>query len=166
MPLQLGQDWVDRLNALYTDGTRFLKVVELTESPGSVSYWVDNPEPIVFNGNTYTPLAMRWENIKTSQSMTIEGWNIAISNLSGQAVRYLKQFDPSGCPVWMRLLHTKLLASATVHWKRYGKILSVRGTPAAVQFTIGRQLGRNMQPNELFLQSEFPSLTSEIPKIL
>lgn len=166
MALQLGQDWVDQLNSLESGGGKFIKTVELTEEPGTVRYWADHEEPITFGGNTYLPLQMRWDNIKSSQSMTIEGWNVTVSNLAGQVGRYLKIFDPSGCPVWLRLLHTKLLGSATVHWKRYGKVLSVRANVQSGTFTIGRDIGRNMQPNELFLIDEFPSLIPETPRIL
>ena len=162
---QLGQDWVDQLNALTSDGTKFIKTVELQETPGVFKYWADHEEPITFNGNTYNPLAMVWADIKKSQAMSIEPFTIAVSNLTNEAVRYIKQVDVTSCPVWIRLLHTKLLTSATVHWKHYGKIKSVQANVQTVQFGIGRDLGRNMQPAEVFLQAEFPSLTSEIPKI-
>jgi hypothetical protein len=165
MALSLGTDWVAELNKTRSDGSKFIKVAELTEEPGVVKYWCDHEESFVYNGNTYTPLPMRWENFKTSQSMTIEGWTVSVTNLSGEAKRYLKRFDPSGCPVWLRLLHTRLMASTTTHWKRYGKVLKAAGNNTSVTFTIARELGRNMQPNEVYLQSEWPSLTSEIPKI-
>lgn len=166
MALSLGQDWVDALNSALSDGTKFIKTVELTESPGNISYWADHEEAITYNGNTYTPLGMRWDDLKKSQGMGIEPFKISVSNLTGAAVRYIKQVDVTSNPVWIRLLHTKLLNSATVHWKHYGKVRAVQANVTTVTFTIGRDLGRNMQPNELFLAAEFPSLTSETPKIL
>jgi len=108
---------------------------------------------------------MTWSDIKKSQSMSVEPFVIAVSNLTNEAVRYIKQIDITGSPVWIRLLHTKLLNSATVHWKHFGKVKAIQASVTTVQFSIGRDLGRNLQPAEVFLQSEFPSLTSEIPKI-
>lgn len=164
--LSLGQDWVDQLNAGLSDGTKFIKTVELTESPGNISYWADHEEPITFAGYTYTPLNMRWDELKKSQGMGIEPFRISVSNLTGAAVRYIKQIDVTSNPIWIRLLHTKLLTSATVHWKHYGKVKAVQGTVTTVTFTVGRDLGRNMQPNELFLMAEFPSLVADRPEIL
>lgn len=161
----LGQDWVDALNSQLSDGTKFIKTVDLEETQGVFKYWADHEEAITFNGHTYNPLNMFWADIKKSQSMAINPFTIAVSNLTNEAVRYIKQVDVSGCPVWIRLLHTKLLTSATVHWKHFGKIKAIQANITTVQFSIGRDLGRNMQPAEVFLQSEFASLTSEIPKI-
>src|SRR5215831_14625056 len=107
--LNLGPDYFDRLNAQYQAGN-FIKPVTLPEDPSGpvYKYWADNEEAITFGGQTYTPLRMRWENIKTSQSMAIDGASISVSNLAGQAVRYLKEIDISGNPVRLQLLHLDL----------------------------------------------------------
>src|SRR5262245_36123144 len=164
--IQLGQDYIDRLNAQYSGG-KFIKAVILTEDPTAptLRYWADHPEPITFQGNTYTPLAMKWDNIKTSAGMTIEGASVSVSNLAGVAVKYLKQIDVSGLPVKLQLLHLDLLNSFTPYWQRIGKILSVQADMNSATFTVGRQLGKNYLPRKVFLQSEFPGLTSEVPKI-
>lgn len=164
--LNLGADYVDKLNSQYQGG-KFIKAVIVTEDPvGPVlKYWADHEEPITFQGNTYTPLHMVWNNIKTSQSMPIEGSQITVSNLGGQAVKYLKELDISGNTVRLQLLHLDLLNSTTVYWQRIGKIIAAQADINVVTFTVGRQLGKNYLPRKVFLQSEFPGLISEQPKI-
>jgi|SRR5215471_1951814 len=164
--LNLGPDYVDKLNAQYQGG-KFIKAIILTEDPvGPVlKYWADNEEAITFQGQTYTPLRMRWENIKTSQSMAIDGCSITVSNLAGQAVKYLKEIDVSSNPVKIQLLHLDLLSSFSVYWQRVGKVLSAQADMNVVTFSVGRQLSRNYLPRKVFLQTEFPGLTSQVPKI-
>src|SRR5215831_10056722 len=103
--LNLGPDYIQKFNAQYQGG-KFIKAVILTEDPSvpTLTYWADNEEAITYQGHTYTPLRMRWDNIKTSQSMTIEGATIAVSNLGGQAVKYIKDLDITGNGVALQLL--------------------------------------------------------------
>lgn len=162
------QAYLDKLNANY-EGGQFVKAVILTENPvGPVlKYFVDHEEAIVFQGNTYEPLRMSWENIKTSQGMPIEAMTLTVSNLTGKAAKYVKEIDISGNTVTLQLLHLNLLATTTKHWQRFGKILGIPNVDRnVVAFAIGRQLGRNMSPRKVFLQSEFRGLSSDVVRIL
>jgi len=161
------RDYIDSLNKVYRGG-KFIKAIVLTENPvGPVRrYWADHEEAISFAGNTYEPLHMRWDNIKTSASMPIEGASISVSNLTGAVRRYIREIDITGNEVIIQLLHLDLLATLTTYWQRKGKVLA--GPSADVltgTFIVGRQLGRNRLPRKVFLRSDFPGLTSDIPRI-
>lgn len=129
-------------------------------------YWVDHEESIVFNGNTYQPLHMKWENIKTSQGMPTEGANVSVSNLGNQVVRYLKDLDISGNTVILQLLNIDLLSIVTGFWRRQFTILSVSADQSLAVFSVGRSLGRNKLPRKVYLRSEWKGLTSDVARIL
>src|SRR5215471_21766552 len=125
--LNLGPDYIEKFNAQYQGG-KFIKAVILTEDPSipTLTYWADNEEGITYLGHAYTALRMRWDNIKTSGSMTIEGATITVSNLGGYAVKYIKELDISGNSVTLQLLHLDLLNSFTVPWQRFAKVISIQ----------------------------------------
>ena len=160
-------EYIAKLNSEVSGGI-FVKAAELTEDTTGpvVRYWVDYVEPITCNGHTYQPIQMHWKNFGTSQSMPIESGAIAGSNLAKMAGKYVKQIDVTENPVTVRLLHMDLLNQTSGHWVRVGEVLSVQATSGMVVFSIGRRLGRNTLPRKIFLQSEFPALNTEVPKIL
>lgn len=166
--LVLSDEYVQKLNA-DTQGGMFLKAVDLVENTvGPVMrYFVDHTESIVFNGQTYQPLKMRWDNLKTSQGMPIDGATVSVSNLGtlGQAAKYIKQVDVTDNEVMLRLLHLDLLSQTTGHWARKGYVLGVSGDVSNVTFTVGRRLGRNVLPRKIYTQLEFPALSPEIARI-
>lgn len=159
-------DYIDKLNSTYQGG-KFLKAVVVTEnvSPLVQKYWVDHEKEIEFEGHTWTPLHMRWDNIKTSQSMPIEGATISVSNLGNQAIRYIKTVDISGNEVVLKLLHLDLLSTLTNYWTRRFKILSIRADVHAATFTCGRTLGRNRLPRNVYLKDRYPGLSSDVARI-
>lgn len=162
--LILDDAYIRKLTANY-EGGRFIKTVELVEDVGVISYWADNPEAIVWNGHTFQPMRMLWDNMKTSQGMSIEAATVSVSNLAGLAGRYAKQIDVTGNSVTMRLLHADLLNKLTGHWERMAKILTIKADPTMVIFTLGRWLGRGVLPRKVFTQAEFPGLSPEVPRI-
>lgn len=163
---QFTSDYVDKLNAQYSGG-RFIKAVELIEDYTGpvVKYFADHETAITFNGQTYQPLRMHWENIKTSNMMPIDGATVTVSNLGNLAVEYLKRTDITDNEVTLRLLHEDLLNQLTGHWSRKAFILAVTGDVSIVTFTVGRRLGRNVLPRKVFTAVEFPGLPSEVARI-
>lgn len=164
--LILDDVYVRKLTANY-EGGRFIKTVELVENPVGpvISYWAENPEPIVWNGRTFQPIMMTWTNLKTSQGMSIEAAAVSVSNLAGLAGKYVKQIDVTGNAVTLRLLHADLLNNITGHWERMAKILSIKADQSMVIFSIGRWLGRGVLPRKVYTQAEFPGLNPEVPRI-
>lgn len=137
----------------------------VTESPGVQRYFVHHEDPIIFEGQTYTPLAMHWENIKTSMSMPTEGMQVALSNVGNQVVKYLKEIDITGNEVVMQLIHLDLLSTLTDYWRRKSQVRAVRADPSAAVFVLGRQLGQNQLPRRVMLADEYPGISSEFPTI-
>jgi hypothetical protein len=164
--LILDDAYVRKLTANY-EGGRFIKTVELVENPVGpvISYWANNPEPITWNGHTYSPIMMMWDNIKTSQGMNIEAATISVSNLAGLVGKYIKQIDVTGNEVTLRLLHADLLNKITGHWERRAKIISIKANQTIMIFSIGRWLGRGVLPRKIYTQTEFPGLSPEVPRI-
>jgi hypothetical protein len=166
--LVLDSAYIAQLNKQYSGGI-FLKTVEFDDpdpdNPG-MRYLVDHSESIVFNGNTYLPIRMMWDNIKTSQSMPIDAATITVSNLAGLVGKYVKRVDVSDTVVLLRLLHLDLLTHLTGHWQRSGTVLAVSGDVGSVTFTVGRRLGRNVLPRKVYTTKEFPGLSRETQKIL
>ena len=167
--LLLSSEFIQRLNAQYQGGL-FVKVVELVEDPDAgplIRYFVDHTEPITWNGNTYNPLHMAWDNIKTSAGMPIDAATISISNIEygGVPAQYIKTIDVTDNEVTLRILHLDLLNEITGHWVRTGTVLAVSGDVSVITFTVGRRLGRNVLPRKIFLQRDWPGLSSEIPRI-
>lgn len=164
--IEFGNDYIDRLNRTYKGG-KWLKAVILTENPEGpvLKYKVDHEESIVFQGNTYEPLHMRWDNIKTSHGMPTEGATISVSNITSEATNYVKQVDISGNQIIIQLLHLDLLSTLTSYWQRKYKVLGVQADVRVATFTVGRQLGRNRLPRKVFLRDQFKGLTSDVPRI-
>ena len=153
--ISFSNDYVDRLNRQYEKG-KFIKAVILTESTSPLvkKYWADHEDPIVFQGQTYNPLSMFWDQIKTSGTMMDMGAEVALSNIGNQVVEYIKDIDITGNEVIMQLLHLDLLSTLTSHWKRKLKVLAVRADVNVAIFTLGRELGRNRLPRRLILPEE------------
>jgi hypothetical protein len=164
--LILDDAYLRKLTAHY-EGGRFIKTVELVEDATGpvISYWAHNPEPITWNGNTYQPIVMMWDNMKTSQGMSIDAAAITVSNLAGLAGKYIKQIDVTGNEVTLRLLHADLLNNITGHWERRAKVMAIKADQSALIFSVGRWLGRGVLPRKIYTQSEFPGLSPEIPRI-
>ena|SRR5215471_9974916 len=164
---QLSNEYVQKLNADYRGGI-FVKAVDFEEDPSGpvMRYWVDYPTPITYNGNLYNPLFMVWSNMKTSQGMSIDAATISVSNLTTEAGKYVKEFDVTDNLVITRLLHIDLLNQINQHWFRALEVISVAADPGLVIFSVGRRLSRSVLPRKVYLQKEFPGLTSETPKIL
>lgn len=157
--------WAAQLEESDVIGPRMLASGSRVYAP-LTKYWVDHEESIVFAGNTYQPLHMVWANIKTSQGMPTEGATVSVSNLGNHAIRYLKDIDISGNEVVIQLLHLDLLSTLTNYWRRRYKVLSVSADQTLATFTVGRELGRNKLPRKVFLRSEWPALSSDVPRIL
>src|SRR4030095_16747064 len=166
MPIQYQLDYVDLLNRQYGAG-KFIKAVVLTEglSPLVVKYFADHEDSITFQGHAYTPLHMLWDQIKTNAGMSMEGADVAGSNLANIAVRYLKEIDIAGNPVTLQLLHLDMLSVLTNYWTRYFKVLGVRADDHAAIFSVGRYLGRNRLPRNVLTVENAPGLNSDIPRI-
>jgi hypothetical protein len=164
--LILDDGYIRKLTANY-EGGRFIKTVELVENPVGpvISYWAHNPEAITWNGHTWQPIVMMWDNMKTSQGMSIDAATITVSNLAGLAGKYVKQIDVTGNVVTLRLLHADLLNQLTGHWERIVKIKAVKADQSMVIFTVGRWLGRGVLPRKVYTQEEFPGLNPEVPRI-
>jgi hypothetical protein len=157
-------DYISRLNAQYQKG-QFLKAVIVTESPSVTRYFVHHEDSITFEGHAYTPLAMHWENIKTSMSMPTEGMQVALSNVGNQVVKYLKEVDITGNEVVMQLIHLDLLSTLTNYWRRKTRVRGVRADMNAAVFILGRELGQNQLPRRVMLAEEYPGISSEFPTI-
>lgn len=159
------QDYIDRLNRQYESG-KFLKAVILTEAPGIYKYWIDHETSLEFEGHTYEPLYMKWDNIKTSQGMPTEGAEIVLSNIKGGVTKYIKTLDVTGNVVILQLLHLDLIPNLVNYWKRKFKVLGVRYDQQSAVVTVGRNLGRNRLPRGIILASEYPGISSDLPRIL
>ena len=169
--LAVTPEYLEKLNSQYRGGM-FLRAVDLVgaDPDGNtlLQYFVDHSEPITFNGNTYVPLRMSWDNLKTSQSMPMDGCTVTVSNVGPVGIlmtNYLKTIDITDNEVTLRLLHLDLLSQTTGHWQRRGFILAVQGDASAVTFTVGRRLGRSVLPRKVFLANEWPGLTAEVARI-
>jgi hypothetical protein len=164
--LILDDAYIRKLTANY-EGGRFIKTVELVENPVGpvISYWANNPEPVIWNSRTFSPIMMMWDNMKTSQGMSIEAATISVSNLAGLAGKYVKQIDVTGGTITLRLLHANLLNQITGHWERMAKVLAIKADQSMVIFTVGRWLGRGVLPRKIYTQAEFPGLSPEVPRI-
>ena len=162
-------DYIDKLNAQYESG-KWIKAAIVTEtvSPPVKRYFADHETPIQFDGNTYEPLSMRWDNIKTSQSMPTDGAEVALSNITGQVTAYIKEFDITGNQIVIQLLHLDLLSTLTSSdkYRRQFKVLGVRYDNLAAIVTVGRNLGRNRLPRGIILADEFPGISADVPRIL
>jgi hypothetical protein len=158
-------DYIDRLNRTREAG-KFLKAVTLTESisPLVKKYYVDHEETIVFGGNTYERLHMQWQSLKTSANPA-EGATVSVSNIGGEVIKYLKEFDITGNEVVLELLHLDLLSTLTNYWKRRYKILAARYDVLTATFDVGRQLGRNRLPRGVILKDRYPGINSDVPRI-
>ena len=128
-------------------------------------YWADHESAIDFKGNTYQPLHMVWQNIKTTQSMPTEGASISVGNLGNIAVRYVKAYDVTGNTVIIQLLHLDLLSNLTNYWQRRYKVLGVQADQMLATFTVGRQLGKNKLPRRVFTRKLFRGISSDVPRI-
>jgi len=161
-------EYVAKLNENYRGGI-FVRAVDFEEDPvnGLFRYWVDYPEPLTFDGHTYLPLHMVWGPIKTSQSMNIDGATIGLSGYDTvvQAIKYIKQIDVTENLVILRVLHMDLLNQLTGHWRRDYEVQNVQADISLVTFSIGRRLGRSVLPRKVYLQKDFPGLSSEQVKI-
>ena len=147
-------DYIDMLNRQYQGG-KWIKAVILTETPLVKRYWAEHEEPIVFAGNTYQPLRMFWEGLKTSVGMPTEGSNVALSNLGNVVVKYLgKDLDPSGMEVTLYLLHLDLLNTLTRPYERFFKVIAARADQSLAVFVLGRQFGRNRLPRRMIFADE------------
>jgi hypothetical protein len=131
------------------------KAAILFETAVVKKYWAEHEDPIVYGGNTYQPLHMFWEGLKTSVGMPTEGSNVALSNLGNVVVKYLgKDIDPSGMEVTLQLLHLDLLNTLTRPYERYFKIIACRADPSLAVFVLGRQFGRNRLPRRMIFADE------------
>lgn len=164
--LDLDPDFVEKLNLNY-EGGKFIKTVILTEtvSPLVQKFWVDHDYEISFNGNTYERLKMRWDGIKTSRLMPVEGATVTTSNLGNAAIKYVKQLDITGNEVLLQILHLDLLTNLTGHWLRKFKVQGVQADISVATFTVSRAFGHNKLPRKVFLKSEFKGLSSDVPRI-
>jgi len=165
MPIIFENDFIDRLNRTSGKG-KVIKAAILTEtlSPLVKKYWADHEEPITFQGNTYQPLHMFWENVKTGVGMTSEGANIGLSNLGNQVVKYLKEIDPTGNQVVLQMFNLDLIATMTRPWQRLFKVLAVRADTNAAVFILGRDFGRNKITRGVLTADEAPGLNSSVPR--
>jgi hypothetical protein len=96
------------LNAQSTSG-RFVEGIIFTRDQSSQvkDYFVRNPRPITFKGNTYTPLDFAWAGIKVGSSMELPTNQVNISNLGGAVTDYLEDNDIEieGNDVVLQILH-------------------------------------------------------------
>jgi hypothetical protein len=161
-------EYLNKLNARYGKG-QFLKAVVFTESTSPLvkKYWVDHQQEIVFQGHTYERLHMKWQNIKASSGMALEGANISVSNLARKAEDYVETLDIKGNEVLIQLLHLSLLDTLTAFYQRLFRVMAVRADAMSITFTVGRDLGRGHQlPAQVMLKEDYPGLIDNPLRLL
>jgi len=160
--------YLSKLTGRYGKGT-FLKAIVFTESTSPLvkKYWVDHQQEIVFQGNTYERLHMKWGNIKASSGMDLEGATISVSNLARKAEDYVETIDIKGNEILLQFLHLSLLNTLTRFYERLFRVMAVHADAMTITFTVGRDLGRGHQlPPEVMLKEDYPGLIDNPLKLL
>lgn len=160
--------YIEKLNKRYGKGN-FLKAIVFTESTSPLvkKYWVDHQQEITFQGNVYERLHMKWQNIKASSGMDLEGANISVSNLARKAEDYVETIDIKGNEVIIQLLHLSLLNTLTSFYQRLFRVMAVSADVMNITFTVGRDLGRGHQlPPEVMLKEDYPGLIDNPLRLL
>lgn len=165
MPVEFDTDYIDALNRRSSKG-KLLKMVEFVEtvSPPVTKYWVDHEDEVIFEGHTWVPLKMYFNQIKVSAAMPTETCEIALSNLGNIVVKYLKEVDPTGNAVTLKLTHLDLLSTLTKYQQFRMRVLRVSADVNAVVFMLGRNLGKGRLPRGVLTSDEAPGLSSDTPR--
>ena len=155
------EGFITRLNKEQAGG-KFLKAIIVTESvsPLTLKYFVDNESSIVFNGNTYEPLSMSWQDFEVSREMNLPSMKITTPNIGGEVVDYVESIDILEHDVVLQLLHYDLLSDVNAKDELLLQIQAVEGDDMVAQFTLGLNLGfQDTLPRKVVLKTEYPGLT-------
>lgn len=82
------------LNAKSKTG-RLVEAVVFTRDQTTLvkDYFVKNTKPVIFQGNTYTPLDMIWDGLRVSNSMELPTNRVSTSNIGGVVVDFIEDND-------------------------------------------------------------------------
>jgi hypothetical protein len=159
----LSNAFIQRLNAVSGTG-RILKAIILVENPvGPVTkYYVDNDEDIIFDGNTYKAMPMRWSGVEMNASMSLPSMAVTVQNIGGEVMDYVETLNILDQDVTLRLIHSDLLNDPTAKDDVVMQIQSIEGDDIFVTFHLGLNLGlTDLLPRDVMTRNEFPGLVDD-----
>lgn len=156
--------FIEKLNAVTNAGVWLHALV--IALPASTDYWVHHAEPVLFNGNTYQPLPMRWEGVEASMTMQLPGVRVSVANVQGQAAAYVEDHDLLGRDVRLQIMHLDLLGTPTDVDELALQIQQIEVNAQAVTALCSLNLGLNdLLPKGIITQTEFPGNTDDIRRL-
>lgn len=148
-------DWITRLNAQHSGGLFFLAAV-LVVGPGDTRRYADTQRPIVFDGQTYTPLPLRVEGMGQSSQQSLPTVKLTVPNITGEVGEFLETTDILGHDVTLQILHLDLLGDVTNQDSIRLQVLAVPWNDQAATFQLGLNLALSEQlPRHLISAREF-----------
>ena len=151
-------DYIARLNAQHSGGV-FVKAAVLTVAPGDLRYYADTQHTIVFDGQTYQPLAMAWGNMGQSGQMALPNVQVTVPNVTGIVGAFLETTSLLGNDVILHLLHLDLLGIVTDADNTRLQIMMVEWDRERAIFTLGLNVAlTDNLPRAVITRAEFPGV--------
>jgi hypothetical protein len=162
---QFSDEWIAELNRTTKGTGMFVKaVIVFVELDGSDNrYFVDAQREVVFQGNTYAPLWMRWEGLEVSTQLQLPTVRVTVPNLGGEVIDYLEEVDLLGHLVVLRIFYLDLMERLEDFDDVTLQIIAIEGDLQAVTFTLGMDVSlREALPRHVITRTEFPAVPDNI----
>lgn len=149
-------EWIAALNARHTGGVFFrAAIVQLSQDV--TGYFADVTDPIIFDGQTYTPLPMVWDGVGQNSQRSLPRLSITVPNVDGQIGAFLETASVIGNDVTLQLLHLDLLADVSNVDAATLQIVAVEWTDSQATFTLGLNLALTENlPRHVVTRGIFP----------
>jgi hypothetical protein len=154
---QFAAEWIRQLNAQHSGGVFFLAAV--LAFPGDTRYVADVQHPIVFNGNTYTPLPLQLEGVEQTTQQTLPTVRLRTANVHGIIGQFLETTSILGVDVTVQLLHLDLLGAVANQDSLQLQIMAAEWDDQVATVHLGLNLGlQETLPRHLITAAEFPGV--------
>lgn len=167
----LTSDQIEDLNSQFSD-RRFFEAMSIVRnpnvSPTVTDYLAHNPDPVVFEGNTYQPLPMRFVNLKADSSHSLPVATVNFSNIGNLVVDYIEDddngYDVDGNDVTLMVLAMDRLGRVFKYREdRFQVLMAVDDQQRTMTLYLGLLVRFNDPiPFETIERNEFPALRGDV----
>ena len=157
--------FVEELNKDHSAGI-FVRAVELA-IPAGTERFVAWEQPVIWQGNTYTPIYMEWSGLESDRGMQIPQMSVVVPAAYGQVMDWVEEVDIRELDATFRILHLDQLSDTESQDSFTLQVQTVTADDVIV--VIGCSLTISLEdhlPRGAIMKSEFPGIPENAAKIL
>lgn len=122
---------------LLVTGSAWVWLLQITVDDATKLYYTNNTKSLTFDGQVYTPQAMKFDAVRSSGGGDLDSWKIAIQNVDQIMVAYLELGKLINRQILAYIVNSDLLSASANRYALRAHIISADASEEWVSLTTG-----------------------------